>query len=632
MSNAANPNEVITKNLGHASAYALAKSKGYTGTEEEFATLMASYATVAQNAAASASAAASSASEAESSKVAAASSASSAESSKVAAAESETAANASKVAAALSETNAATSASNASTSAGSASASASAAAASAAAAKAVQDSIPEDYSQLDADVTDLKSHVSMITGVDEITGWINGGYINTGKSIGETVDISAIESLDYCQCVIIPCNTNDELVVSGAGGTAPRLWCFLDADNKVISCSSANATADKLKLTIPLNTAKVVLNRNIRSNIPCYIGKTPKSTSDAVINFLDYHADAKNAYMCNVLNKDTIIEGGHYTYNNTWVSDPKLYSSDYIPCKSGEIYSLNYLQDILLYDISKNFIGRIATYRTKTRHAFKVPTYERPVCFFRVYGLINQKETDGVYNTEEYIGDSKSIPYGNIYPINPKTKNKIIHTFGDSRTWYDLNNYVEATTTPGELCIGYQSWMRRYLTTAVYNHGVSGYTTPQINNVVHNTNISDADVITLAGGINDFLQSTKIGTIQSIGGTFNTDTVYGALQSMIEYILGTKPDVKLMLINPFTGWLKNDTVEFPETYAKIKRDVAELYKLPLLDLTKVCGFNSLNRDAFYCDDMTKVSYRLHLNNKGNEIIGQMISSFVSNGF
>jgi hypothetical protein len=48
---------VNDQNLGHATAYGYAKSQGYTGTEEEFAELMASYATVAQSAAASADAA-----------------------------------------------------------------------------------------------------------------------------------------------------------------------------------------------------------------------------------------------------------------------------------------------------------------------------------------------------------------------------------------------------------------------------------------------------------------------------------------------------------------------------------------------------------------------------------------------
>lgn len=45
---------VITKDLGIATAYGYAKSKGYTGTEEEFAELMASYADVAQQAEAAA--------------------------------------------------------------------------------------------------------------------------------------------------------------------------------------------------------------------------------------------------------------------------------------------------------------------------------------------------------------------------------------------------------------------------------------------------------------------------------------------------------------------------------------------------------------------------------------------------
>lgn len=50
-------NDIIVKNLGHATAYGYAKSKGYEGTEEEFAELMADYAHVAQDAEASAAAA-----------------------------------------------------------------------------------------------------------------------------------------------------------------------------------------------------------------------------------------------------------------------------------------------------------------------------------------------------------------------------------------------------------------------------------------------------------------------------------------------------------------------------------------------------------------------------------------------
>ena len=51
----------MEKNLGHATAYGYAKSKGYSGTEDEFAELMADYASVGQSAAQSAEQAAESA-------------------------------------------------------------------------------------------------------------------------------------------------------------------------------------------------------------------------------------------------------------------------------------------------------------------------------------------------------------------------------------------------------------------------------------------------------------------------------------------------------------------------------------------------------------------------------------------
>ena len=69
---------VNDKNLGMVTAYGYAKAKGFTGTEEEFAELMVSYASVAQDAADSATAAAGSASAAAGSATAASGSASAA--------------------------------------------------------------------------------------------------------------------------------------------------------------------------------------------------------------------------------------------------------------------------------------------------------------------------------------------------------------------------------------------------------------------------------------------------------------------------------------------------------------------------------------------------------------------------
>ena len=154
----------VRYSAGIATAYGAAVRGGYTGTYEEWCALMADYATVGEAAAASAAAAAGSA-------TAAATSASSAKdymdtaeeysddalgystqagSRASAAAQSATAANGSANNAAASATAAAGSATNAANSA-------TAAAASAAEAKAVEESIPEDYSELSTDVVGLKS-------------------------------------------------------------------------------------------------------------------------------------------------------------------------------------------------------------------------------------------------------------------------------------------------------------------------------------------------------------------------------------------------------------------------------------------------------------------------------------------
>ena len=105
------------KNLGHATAYGYAKSKGYTGTEEEFAELMASYADVAESAKGYAEQAEASATNAETSETNARASASTASTK---ASEASTSASTAQTSA----SNAQTSATSASTSASSASASA----------------------------------------------------------------------------------------------------------------------------------------------------------------------------------------------------------------------------------------------------------------------------------------------------------------------------------------------------------------------------------------------------------------------------------------------------------------------------------------------------------------------------
>ena len=140
----------ITKDLGVVTAYGYAVSKGYTGTEEEFAELMASYATVAEQAAQSAEtaeeaaeAAAEAVLDANAAKTAAQTAQSAAESASTTATNAATSASNSATSAASSASTASTAATTATGKATEAAASATAAAGSATAAETAQEAAEE---------------------------------------------------------------------------------------------------------------------------------------------------------------------------------------------------------------------------------------------------------------------------------------------------------------------------------------------------------------------------------------------------------------------------------------------------------------------------------------------------------
>lgn len=227
---------MTSKDLGLVTAYAYAVSQGYTGTEEEFAELMASYATVAEEAAESAAEAAASATAAGASETNAASSAASAGQSATSAGNSATSASGSAVQAqssataagqsatqaagsataagnsataaagsasqaAASETAAGASATAAAGSATSASGSATAAAGSATEADAsadraqeILDSIPEDYSELSEDVSDLKSATDELE--QRVTA-LDGGDVDLSYDIVENSYVASTNGTIY---------------------------------------------------------------------------------------------------------------------------------------------------------------------------------------------------------------------------------------------------------------------------------------------------------------------------------------------------------------------------------------------------------------------------------------------------
>lgn len=268
----------IIKDLGAVSAYAYAVEKGYTGTEEEFAELMADYASVAQraedaansasefksaaqtaaqtatNKASEATTAAQTATtkagEAQTSAQTASSKASEASQSASQASGYAQTAETAKTDAQTAKTQAETARDNAVTAKTAAETAQGKAEEAQAAAESVAESIPSDYSQLSEDVSDLKEDLT------DIDGSVNG---IPNYKIGKKLNKSGEEIYDSNLCVSekISVSSGEEIVLDvGAYADENILVCAYTVDDVFVDYWGF-VNFKSRNVTIPSNTAYV---------------------------------------------------------------------------------------------------------------------------------------------------------------------------------------------------------------------------------------------------------------------------------------------------------------------------------------------------------------------------------------
>lgn len=85
--------------------------------------------------------------------------------------------------------------------------------------------------------------------------------ITTNVNIGETVSLTPSNVTDY-KYIILDCNEYESFDIKGQGGNNPRLWAFLDEDNKLITKSNftGDNTVEELSIIAPQGAKKLVCN------------------------------------------------------------------------------------------------------------------------------------------------------------------------------------------------------------------------------------------------------------------------------------------------------------------------------------------------------------------------------------
>ena len=215
---------------------------------------------------------------------------------------------------------------------------------------------------------------------------------------------------------------------------------------------------------------------------------------------------------------------------------------------------------------------------------------------------------------------------------NRHANGKKVITYGDSLTWYDGNEFTWGEHQ-GEICHGYQTYLKYVLGMEVTNRGASGYTTPQI---VANRILADASAIRnmdyaiiMPSIMNDDRLDVSPGTPHPIGGTFDDTTTAGALQKAIEYIYSVKPDIRIVVIVEPMGFTYRDNAPklTNELLPIAIRNVAKLYGIPCIDLWAKSGINALTRNTYFADPTFESGnqlYMYHPNNFGWEVISRII--------
>ena len=215
-------------------------------------------------------------------------------------------------------------------------------------------------------------------------------------------------------------------------------------------------------------------------------------------------------------------------------------------------------------------------------------------------------------------GDSGSVD-------SSEWSGKVANFLGDSQT--EVNSHKSKI---------YHDWVKEILgLSKVNNYGISG-TTITKKNTSDNTAMcvryanmdSNADLICVMGGVNDRWFNCQLGKF----GDTDPITFYGAMETMCDGLLTKYPDKTIFFITPTEQNndrcnSANTTGYTPSVFANAMKRVCAKYSIPVFDANTCSGIYPLNQAnaSVYTTD------KLHLNNKGHEILGNKLSKFILNG-
>ena len=278
----------------------------------------------------------------------------------------------------------------------------------------------------------------------------------------------------------------------------------------------------------------------------------------------------------NLFDKDNVVNGYVSTSTGNIIEgDGTWRTSDFIPVDASKKYYSATGGTVGFYDTSKAFLGYAVTALIEPvantayiRKSLKATNLSGCI-------IVEGESAPQIYYPYGYIGLSDDV-------LKKAVSEMTIQTFGDSMVGMGLWQ---------------ASCMYRLGFKAYINNGNNGYkmcdtgdtaSTP-IDTVISNNLNSNADVVTIWGGTNDFYGNAVIGTPSDAVNT----TFYGALNLATKYICENYPNKRIVFITPLnrfddlsSRFSKNADDEYINAHGKTLED----YVNAMID---VCRRNSI---------------------------------------
>lgn len=383
---------------------------------------------------------------------------------------------------------------------------------------------------------------------------------------------------------------------------------------------------------VPQNTAflRFSVHKNDINKIRCLT----KKASDYPVNLISA-AGISGARITKYLEADT-SPGYWNTETKAVVTNSRYQATSLYPVKKGDIITIDNAtssRPFVLYAANSN---EVISYKNVSTTVLK-------------YHFTHEVEEDGVIgfniittdatNTRLYINGRRipkksaldwldlEIPEGVTWST---WVNKLAVMFGDSLVSGQRDDSAEG----GAYC----RRLKEHLSLAdCENRGVSGRPVADgtasgdgtVTSVLAVSDYASYDLVIIAGGTNDFKLNVPIGAIGSVGGTFDRTTFYGALQTIAEYLMLKKANIRVCLWTPLQR--NNDGYDITTTntaghklsdYCDAIKAVGKLYAFPVVDMYEISGVNMINLTYYTADG-------LHLNGNGYDLVSYVAAKKIN---